>query len=479
MTKQRGAAAPSDWIEVHRIDAVAADLDDVIGLNAAKREMVALAARLTKPRAEAPIPRGVLLWGPPGCGKTLLARVFTNLLGGPDGSTLMYAFGASELLERGAFARIGAALGDRGERAVVFVDEVDLFARGRDDYRHTNETRRALYAALNVLDGLKGRDDLLWLWATSRRPAVLDEALLRPGRMDVHVEVGYPDQTERERLLSRLVGKLHVVGDLDLRRAAAMLGHQKSPAAVTAIVQDAFALAMSDGRVGLHWAHLAEAIQRDGHVADDDESDEVRWRTAVHEAGHAVVARLLGQPVTNVTILARHGRTDLEEMRATRQTRSDMVLGRVVTVRLAGLAAETVVFGDASAGSETDISSATAVALGRLDAGLDPVLGPVAWRSVETSTVAANGAFTLVQRYLRQRLTEAQRLVSTHEAAVRHFAQTLLGEQQLSGERLAAALATALASAPSPERHAAEAAIASDYTDGHESSMLMKAEGGR
>lgn len=438
-----------------------ADLDDVIGLDAAKREVAALAARLATPSEHVPVPRGVLLWGPPGCGKTLLARVLTNLLGG-EGPAPMYAFGATELLERDAFARIAAHFEAHPARAAVFVDELDLVGRARDDYRHTNASRRALYAALDVLDGLRRRDGVVWLFATSTAPHVLDEALLRPGRIDVRIEVGYPDRAEREYLLTRLASRVFVVGELDLARAAAMLGHRKSPAAINAVVQDALGLALADGTTGLDWAHLAEAIRRDGNVADDDESDEVRRRTAVHEAGHAIVARLLGQPLTNVTIEARHGRTDLDEAKPNRLSHTDAFLGRVTTVRLAGLAAERLLFGEPAIGAEADIASATMTALRRLDAGLDADFGPIAWRRTE-SRAAADEAFTRVRGYLRARFAEAERLVGAHESAVRRFAVLLLAERQLSGDRLDAALADALAEPATTPNGVSPTVIASEY----------------
>lgn len=373
MTRRSGHTAPTDWIEAHRTDSAAVGLDDVIGLNAAKRELVALSTRLTNSHRQLAIPRGILLWGP-GCGKTLLARVLTNLLGGDGSSVPMYEFRATEFLKADTFERIGDAFADRADRVVQFVDEIDLFARGRDDERHTAETRRALYGALSLLDGLRRRDTILWLFATSRSPFTLDDALLRPGRIDAQIEVTYPDQATRERLLAAETGKLPVAEPLDLPRAAAMLGHRISPASVAAVCQAGLALALGDGLTGLDWPHLAEAIRRDGHVADvEDESDEMLWRRAVHEAGHALAAHLQGLPVTNVTILTRHGgRTDLEPLKPHVQAQTDDWIGRVATMALAGSVAETIVLGASSAGAQSDIDSATKLVLARFSMSKGP-----------------------------------------------------------------------------------------------------------
>lgn len=466
MTKRRGQAAPPDWIETHRAEAVPVDLDDVVGLAAAKRELVALAARLTRPHDQLAIPRGVLLWGPPGCGKTLLARAFTDLLAGADEAVSLYEFRATEFLEQDAFGRIADAFADRAGRAVIFVDEIDLFGRRRDDHRHTPDTRQALYTALALLDGLRRRDELTWLFATSSTPLTLDPALLRPGRVDVHIEVGFADQAERETLLARLTAQLPVSGPLDLPRASAMLGHHTSPAAVRALCQDAFGLALSDGLDGIDWPHLVEAIRREGHVTNDEQSDAVRWRTAVHEAGHAIAARLLDLPVANVTILTRHGgRMDLDEHKPRLQTRTDDWLRRAVTVKLAGLVAERVVFGEAALGCESDIDGATAAALARLDAGLEPAFGPLNRFRFDGSDQAADAAFALSQRYLRDRLADAERLVTPAESAVCRFAAILLTERQLSGQRLEDALEDALPRPGTPIVHDVETtAIASAYT---------------
>lgn len=464
MTHRRGSAAPPDWLEAHRTQAEPADLDDVIGLRAAKRELLALSTRLTNRHEQLAIPRGILLWGPPGCGKTLLARVLTNLLGGGT-PVPMYEFRATELLKPGAFDRIGVALADRPDRVVVFIDEIDLFARRRDDERHTNQTRRTLYGALAMLDGLRRQDRIVWLLATSRSPGSLDEALLRAGRIDVRVEVEYPDLAEREALLTRYTRQLPQVGQLDLARAAVMLGHRKSPAAIAAVCQDGFALALGDGLDGLDWPHLAEAIRREGHVADDETSPEVAWRTAVHEAGHAIAACVLRLPVQNVTILARHGgRTDMEERKPRQQAETDNLISRSLIVKLAGLAAERLVFGEVSFGCESDIDGATEVALRRLDAGFEPAFGPINWWRIEKSKAAADDAFCLVQRYLRERFADAESLVDAHESAVRHFAATLLAERQLSGAPLETALAEALVEAPNEPNSVPPTVIADDYT---------------
>ncbi len=444
MTDASGQAAPTDWIEEHRAEHVPVDLDDVIGLSAAKRELVALAARLTKPHSQMAIPRGILLSGPPGCGKTLLARVLTGLLSGPDGCVPMYEFPATELLEPDAFARIEHGFAGLPGRAVVFVDEIDLVARGRDDIRHSAESRRSLYGALALLDGLRRQEGLVWLFATSQ-DYVLDAAFLRPGRVDVKIKVDFPEQAEREQLFARQMARLPVVGELDLARAAAMVGSRRSPAAIIAVCQDALALAIGDGLTGLDWSHLVEAISREGHVEDDQISPELAWRCAVHEAGHAIVARLLDQPVVNVTILARHGgRTDLEELKPRLRMPSDALLGHLITIQLAGLAAETMILGDASLGSSSDVLAATGSALWRLGSGLDPDFGPISVSRIESQD-GGNQAFGSAQSYLRARHADARNLLERHRGAVFAFAQTLLARRQLSGRELDEALAAAFA----------------------------------
>lgn len=426
-------------------------LADVIGLRAAKREVESLVARLIHPEiileAGGDLPRGVLFYGPPGCGKTLLARVMASLLVSADMGVEFYSLAASDLnAER--FEELGRWLGSRDhdtQRIVIYVDEIDLWARDRDDFRHTDATRGTLLAALAAIDGLGSpgsRNQVLWL-ASSNRNAELDRALVRAGRFGFSVRISWPSLTERAEILAHYARGRRVAEGIDWRRAAALAGMHKSPADLRQALDDALALALSArGREAtIGWMEVSEAIMRGGRIVDDIEPPASQlWETAVHESGHAVANLLLGFEVTAMTLRRDGGVTEatMEDEARTRLTAAD--LSNRITVALAGLAAERLILGHYGLGGGDDVAAATRAAIARINEGVDPATRPLRFGDFENSPAAQDELFLAAAAAVSAGRSDAEGLVSANRTKIETLAQRLVEARHLSGRELRAAL---------------------------------------
>ena len=368
--------------------------EDVAGQDNAKREVAELVEYLRNPerfrRLGAEVPKGVLLMGAPGTGKTLLARALAGQAGVP-----FYSISASEFIE--VFVGVGAsrvrrlfATAKENAPAIVFINELDAIGRTRGTGLGGghDEREQTLNQILAELDGFSGREAVIVLAATNR-PDILDPALLRPGRFDRHVTLELPDRKDREAILKVHLRKVPTSNDVDMSKIAAGTPGF-SGADIKNLVNEAAILAGRDNvsHVGMH--HFDEARDKLllGGIRSLAITPEERHRLAVHEAGHTLVAHTLphADPLYKVTIIPRGralgGTQQLPEIE--RHTLPEDYLFDRLVVILAGRGAEEVVLGSVSSGADDDIRQASALAramVGRW--GMSREIGPIDLRESE------------------------------------------------------------------------------------------------
>ncbi len=348
--------------------------DDVAGCEEAKLELAEVVSFLKDPQRYralgAKIPKGVLLIGPPGSGKTLLARAVAG-----EARVPFFSISGSEFVEM--FVGVGAArVRDLFEKAksqspcIIFIDELD--AVGRQRSVHTglvnDEREQTLNQLLVGLDGFEPNAGVVVLAATNR-PEVLDQALLRPGRFDRQIVVDAPDLEGREAILKLHARHVPLLRGVDLRRIA-----QATPgfsgADLANVINEAALLAARRHDSAIRQADLEEAVEK--VVAGPERrsrrlSAEDKRRVAYHETGHALVAAHSqhADPVRKISIIPR-GRAALgytlqwpadDQFMMSRSELLDKIKGL-----LGGRAAEEIVFDEVSTGAENDLEHATALA---------------------------------------------------------------------------------------------------------------------
>jgi cell division protease FtsH len=368
---------------------------DVAGAEEAKEELAEIVEFLREPErfhaVGARIPRGVLLVGPPGNGKTLLARAVAGEAGvpflrasGSDFVEMYVGVGASRVRDLFKAAR------EHG-RSIIFVDEIDAVGRRRGGPSgHAHEEReQTLNQLLVEMDGFDLRSRVIVVAATNR-PDVLDPALLRPGRFDRQVRLDAPDAAARRHILTlHARGKPFAEG-VDLE-AVIPQTTGLSGADLENLLNEAAILTARDGRTRIEMHDLEEALdrvtagpRRKGRSLSDHE----RKVTAVHELGHALVAHLLPEadPVQKVTIVSRgqmggYTRMTPEE---DRKMWSLPQFKAAMASALGGHVAEELAFGQVTTGASNDLRKAYSIARAMVcDYGMSPVLGALAVGSEE------------------------------------------------------------------------------------------------
>ncbi|HEX9855789.1 MAG TPA: ATP-dependent zinc metalloprotease FtsH [Acidimicrobiia bacterium] len=371
-------------------DGAKVDFSDVAGIDEAEEQLVEVVDFLRNPekytKLGAQIPRGVLLSGQPGTGKTLLARAVAG-----EANVPFYSMAASEFVEM--VVGVGASrvrdLFEQAKKsapAIVFIDEIDAIGRARGgamSFGGHDEREQTLNQILTEMDGFSGSEGVIVVAATNR-PDVLDPALLRPGRFDRHVSVSPPDQVGRKAILEVHSRHVPLGADVDLNSIAS-----STPGMVGAdlrnLVNEAALLAARRGHPQVQMNDFTDALEKIVLGAERKimMTHEDRRRTAYHESGHAILGMLLpgADPVRKVSIIPR-GRAlgvTFQSPDADRYAYSKPYLeGRIVGA-LGGRAAEDLVFGEITTGAENDLVVATRIArqmVGRW--GMSSEIGPVA-----------------------------------------------------------------------------------------------------
>mgnify|MGYP001529819031 CR=1 FL=1 len=347
--------------------------DDVAGEDEAKENLTEIVNYLHDPskyqEIGASMPKGVLLVGPPGTGKTMLAKAVAG-----EANVPFFSMSGSEFVEM--FVGMGASkvrdlFKQAKEKApcIVFIDEIDAIGKKRDGQIGGNDEReQTLNQLLTEMDGFEGNTGVIILAATNR-PESLDPALTRPGRFDRRVPVELPDLKGREKILKVHAKKIKVAEDVDFNKVARMASGA-SGAELANIVNEAALRAVRDGRKFATQADLEESIevviagyQKKNAIMTDHEKRIV----AYHEIGHALVAakQTNSAPVQKITIVPRTSGAlgyTMQVDEGNHVLMSKEEIENKIATFTGGRAAEEVVFGSVTTGASNDIEQATKLA---------------------------------------------------------------------------------------------------------------------
>ncbi|MEU1709496.1 ATP-dependent zinc metalloprotease FtsH [Streptomyces sp. NPDC005706] len=358
----RPGTGRTTFADVAGIDEVKGELDDVVDF---------LKYPDTYRRMGAKLPRGVLLAGSPGTGKTLLARAVAGEAGVPFFSAsasefieMIVGVGASRVRELFAEARKVAP-------SIIFIDEIDTIGRvrgGGASMSGHDEREQTLNQILTEMDGFSGSEGVIVIAATNRAD-ILDPALTRPGRFDRVVSVSPPDRGGREAILRIHTREMPLAGDVDLAQLARVTPGMTG-ADLANLANEAALLAVKGKQEQVTRADLSEALEKVQLGAERTlvMPEEDRRRTAYHESGHALLGMLQtgADPVRKITIVPR-GRAlgvTMSTPEVERYAHSEGYLrGRIIGA-LGGMAAEEVVYGVVTTGAESDLEQVTNIARG-------------------------------------------------------------------------------------------------------------------
>jgi len=436
---------------------------DVAGVDEAKEEVVEVIDFLKNPskfrKLGAKIPRGILLYGPPGAGKTLLARAIAGEAGVPffniSGSDFVEMFvgvGASRVRDLFRQAKASAP-------CIVFIDEIDAVGRHRGaglGGGH-DEREQTLNQLLVEMDGFDQNTEVIVVAATNR-PDILDPALLRPGRFDRRIVIDRPDILGREEIL-----KVHLRGKPLAKEVDVKVLARRTPGFVGSdlanLVNEAALLASRKGKNEIGMEELEAAIDR--VIAGPERksrliSEREKEIVAYHESGHALVARLLPNtdPVHKISIIPRGNAALGYTLQLPTQDRyliSKAELMDRLAVLLGGRVAEDLIFKDVTTGAQNDLERATKIARQMVtEFGMSEELGPITLGRKEHeiflgrdlaeqrdySEEIANKIDKEVRKIIEEAYTQAKNLLTKNRNKLRKVARNLIERETLSGKEL-------------------------------------------
>ena len=432
--------------------------DDVAGEDEAKENLQEVVNYLHDPskykEIGASMPKGILLVGPPGTGKTMLAKAVAG-----EANVPFFSMSGSEFVEM--FVGMGASkvrdlFNQAKEKApcIVFIDEIDAIGQKRSggQYGGNDEREQTLNQLLTEMDGFEGNNGVIILAATNR-PESLDPALTRPGRFDRRVPVELPDLQGREAILKVHARKIKVAEDVDFNKIARMASGA-SGAELANIVNEAALRAVRDGRRFATQSDLEESIevviagyQKKNAIMTDHEKKIVSY----HEIGHALVAALQthSAPVQKITIVPRTsgalGYTmQVEEGNHYLMTREEME-NKIATLT-GGRAAEEVVFGSITTGASNDIEQATKLARAMITRyGMSDEFGMVALETVTNQYLGGDASLACsadtqtkidqqVVALVQKQHEKALQILTENRAKLDELARHLYEKETITGE---------------------------------------------
>lgn len=431
--------------------------DDVAGEDEAKENLSEIVDFLHHPdkyaKIGAKMPKGVLLVGPPGTGKTMLAKAVAGEAGVP-----FFPIAGSEFVEM--FVGMGASkVRDLFQQAkqkapcIIFIDEIDAIGQKRTGNAMGNSEReQTLNQLLTEMDGFNADDNVVILAATNR-PESLDPALLRPGRFDRRVPVELPDLAGREAILKAHAKKVALGDDVDFHTIARMAAGA-SGAELANIVNEAALRAVRDHRDAVSQADLEESIevviagyQKKNAILSDDEKKTV----AYHEIGHALVAALQSHsaPVQKITIIPRTSGALGYTMQVDQQDKyilSREELENKIATLTGGRAAEEVVFNQVTTGASNDIEQATKLARAMITRyGMTDEFDMVAMETVTNKYLGGDTSLACApetQKYIdakvvsvvKEQHAKAKKILEDHRPALDALAKYLYEKETITGK---------------------------------------------
>jgi cell division protease FtsH len=433
---------------------------DVAGLDEEKEELSEIVDFLKNPakfvKLGARIPKGVLLVGPPGTGKTYLSKSVSGEAGVP-----FFSISGSDFVEM--FVGVGASrvrdLFDQAKKnapCIVFIDEIDAVGRRRGAGLGggNDEREQTLNQLLVEMDGFSGNEGIIIIAATNR-PDILDPALMRPGRFDRQVHVGLPDVKAREEILKIHVRKKPLGDDVNLEIVAKRTPGF-TPADLENAMNEAALLTARQNKTVITMDIIEEAITK--VIAGPEKrskviSDNEKKLTAYHEAGHAVVAKLSSSkdPVHMITIIPRGGAGGftmyLPEEDKSYRSKSDME--EYIVRLLGGRVAEKLALDDISTGASNDIERATKIARAMVTTyGMSDELGPMSYGTSDDEVFLgrdfnkirnySEDVAAKIDREMRRIIDNAynktEKLLSENIEKLHRVAQALLEKETITGK---------------------------------------------
>lgn len=431
---------------------------DVAGEDEAKENLTEIVEYLHDPdkykEIGASMPKGILLVGPPGTGKTMLVKAVAG-----EANVPFFSMSGSEFVEM--FVGMGASkvrdlFKQAKEKApcIVFIDEIDAIGKKRDGQVGGNDEReQTLNQLLTEMDGFEGNNGVIILAATNR-PESLDPALLRPGRFDRRVPVELPDLKGREEILKVHARKIKVADNVDFNKIARMASGA-SGAELANIVNEAALRAVRDGRKFATQADLEESIevviagyQKKNAILTDKEKRIV----AYHEIGHALVAakQTNSAPVQKITIVPRTsgalGYTMQVEEEGNHYLMSKEEMENKIATLTGGRAAEEIAFGSVTTGASNDIEQATKLARGMITRyGMSKDFDMVAMETVTNQYLGGDSSLTCsmetqtaidkeVVELVKKQHEKAGQILLENRAKLDELSQYLYEKETITGE---------------------------------------------
>ena len=431
---------------------------DVAGEDEAKENLTEIVEYLHDPdkykEIGASMPKGILLVGPPGTGKTMLAKAVAG-----EANVPFFSMSGSDFVEM--FVGMGASkvrdlFKQAKEKApcIVFIDEIDAIGKKRDGQVGGNDEReQTLNQLLTEMDGFEGNNGVIILAATNR-PESLDPALLRPGRFDRRVPVELPDLKGREEILKVHARKIKVADNVDFNKIARMASGA-SGAELANIVNEAALRAVRDGRKFATQADLEESIevviagyQKKNAILTDKEKRIV----AYHEIGHALVAakQTNSAPVQKITIVPRTsgalGYTMQVEEEGNHYLMSKEEMENKIATLTGGRAAEEIAFGSVTTGASNDIEQATKLARGMITRyGMSKDFDMVAMETVTNQYLGGDSSLTCsmetqtaidreVVELVKKQHEKAGQILLENRAKLDELSQYLYEKETITGE---------------------------------------------